>query len=363
MLRTAPLLAKRGVTPILACPPGSPLRAEWVRLGFDWLPFEVSSHRGLRRPDGTRPSTLELAWEARDVASTVPAIAWLAGSADVLHSQSLDGHLEVAVAGHLRGRAAVIQVHDMVQPGVGRRVLGGAALLAAHTLAISAAVAACVAGPGRRRVEVLHHGIDLDAFRPLPADPAVRATLARRPEDPIVGIIGRIDPEKGVDVLLDAVARLDTSLGRVQCAVIGAAMSDPVWAKQVLSLARGRLGDRVRVVPPHRNVAATIRGLDMLVNASAAEPLGLTLIEAQACGIPVVATSGGGAPEVVTDGEGGLLVRPGDAAALAGALAKVLGDRELHARMARAGRRRAELSFDQEPYADRLVAVYHSVRG
>ncbi len=363
MLRTAPLLARRGITPMLACPPASPLRAEWVRLGFGWLPFPISSHGGLRRADGSRPSAVELIGEAGGVASALPVIARLAGSADVLHSQSLDGHLEVALASHLRGLPAVLQVHDMVLPGVGRRVLGGAALLAAHTLAISGAVAACVAGPARRRVEVLHHGIDLETFRPQAPDPVMRAILAARPDDPIVGIIGRIDPHKGVDVLLDAVAGLDGSLGRAQCVVVGAAMTDPVWTERVLGLARDRLGDRVRVLQPHRDVAATIRGLDILVNASAAEPLGLTLIEAQACGVPVVATTGGGAPEVVTDGEGGLLVPPGDAAALAGALARLLDDPKLHARMGQAGRRRAERSFDQEPYAERLAAVYHSVLG
>jgi glycosyltransferase involved in cell wall biosynthesis len=361
MLRIAPLLVVRGVTPMLACPADSSLRAEWVRLGFDWAPLHVPGHRGLRRPDGTRPSPLELIGEAGRVAAAVPAIARLASAADVLHSQSLDSHFEVAAAGRLRGRPAVLQVHDLVLPGVGRRVLGTAALLAARTLAVSAAVAACVAGPARRRVEVLHHGIDLDTFRPAPPDLAVRAALASRPADPIVGILGRIDPEKGVDVLLDAIGRLDGTLSNVQCAVIGAPMSDPAWAHRLLAGARDRLGDRVRALPPRRDVADVLRALDVLVSASAAEPFGLTLVEAQACGVPVVATTAGGAPEVVADGESGLLVPPGDSSALAGALAGLLGDRNLRVRMGRAGRSRAERCFDQERYADRLAAIYRSV--
>jgi glycosyltransferase involved in cell wall biosynthesis len=361
MLRTAPLLVSRGVIPTLACPAESPLRDEWVALGLDWVRLQLPSHRGLRRPDGTRPSPLELIGEARGAALAVPAIARLAGAADVLHSQSLDGHLEVAVAGRLRGRPTILQIHDLVAPGVGRRVLGTAASLAAHTLSISAAVAACVAGPARRRVEVLHHGIDLHTFAPGPPNAAVRAALARRPADPIVGILGRIDPEKGVNVLLDAIGRLDATFGGVQCAVIGAPMRDASWAERLLAEANDRLGERVRVVPPRLDVADVLRALDVLVNASSAEPLGLTLIEAQACGVPVIATTGGGAAEVVADGETGLLVPPGDAGALAGAVARLLGDPDLRSGLGRAGRRRALRCFDQETYADRLADLYRSV--
>jgi glycosyltransferase involved in cell wall biosynthesis len=360
MLRTAPLLVSRGVIPRLACPAESPLRDEWVALGLDWVRLQLPSHRGLRRPDGTRPSPLQLIGEARGAALAVPAIARLAGTADVLHSQSLDGHLEVAVAGRLRGRPTILQIHDLVAPGVGRRVLGTAASLAAHTLAISAAVAACVAGPARRRVEVLHHGIDLHTFTPGPPNAAVRAALARRPADPIVGILGRIDPEKGVNVLLDAIGRLDARFG-VQCAVIGAPMRDASWAERLLAEARDQLGERVRVVPPRRDVADVLRALDVVVNASSAEPLGLTLIEAQACGVPVIATTGGGAAEVVADGETGLLVPPGDAGALAGAVSRLLGDPDLRSGLGRAGRRRALRCFDQETYADRLADLYRSV--
>jgi glycosyltransferase involved in cell wall biosynthesis len=360
MLRTAPLLVSRGIMPTLACPAESPLRDEWVALGLDWVPLQLPTHGGLRRPDGTRPSPRELIGEARAAALAVPVIARLAGSADVVHSQSLDAHLDVAVAGRLRGRPTILQIHDLVAPGVGRWVLGTAAGLAAHTLAISAAVAACVAGPARRRVEVLHHGIDLHTFTPGAPNAAVRAALARRPEDPIVGILGRIDPEKGVNVLLDAIGRLDARFG-VQCAVIGTPMRDASWAERLLAEAGDRLGERVRVLAPRRDVADVLRALDVVVNASSAEPLGLTLIEAQACGVPVIATTGGGAAEVVADGETGLLVPPGDAGALAGAVARLVGDPDLRAGLGRAGRRRALRCFDQETYADRLADLYRSV--
>ena len=63
-----------------------------------------------------------------------------------------------------------------------------------------------------------------------------------------------------------------------------------------------------------------LRSLDVLVNASASEPFGLSVLEAQACGVPVIGTDAGGIPEFVTDGETGLLVAPGQPDALAAGL-------------------------------------------
>ena len=71
------------------------------------------------------------------------------------------------------------------------------------------------------------------------------------------------------------------------------------------------LGDRARFVGPVDDVPGVLRSLDVLVNASASEPFGLSVLEAQASGVPVIGTDAGGIPEFVTDGETGLLVAPG----------------------------------------------------
>jgi starch synthase len=88
------------------------------------------------------------------------------------------------------------------------------------------------------------------------------------------------------------------------------------------------------------------------------EPFGLINLEAMACSTPVVASRVGGIPEVVVDGETGLLVEPGDPAALAAALRRVLDDPARAARMGEAGRRRVEAHFSWDRIADRTLEVY-----
>ncbi|CAN5621187.1 hypothetical protein BH18ACT1_BH18ACT1_02380 [soil metagenome] len=101
-----------------------------------------------------------------------------------------------------------------------------------------------------------------------------------------------------------------------------------------------------------------LRALDVLVNASRAEPFGRSVLEAQASGVPVVATDAGGIPEFVSDGVTGLLVPPGDEPALAAAIDRLLEDEELRARLAAAGRAQAEERFALETRYDLVAGVF-----
>jgi glycosyltransferase involved in cell wall biosynthesis len=88
------------------------------------------------------------------------------------------------------------------------------------------------------------------------------------------------------------------------------------------------------------------------------EPFGLINLEAMACETPVIATRVGGIPEVVVDDETGWLVPPGDAAALAAAVRRLLDDSDRAARFGRAGRLRVETQFSWERIAERTLGVY-----
>ena len=91
------------------------------------------------------------------------------------------------------------------------------------------------------------------------------------------------------------------------------------------------------------------------------EGMPVSLMEAAACGVPVVATRVGGVPELVRDGETGLLAPAGDAAALADALAKMLGDASWRARLGAEARRRAEENFSVRHQGDQLLALWAEV--
>ena len=279
----------------------------------------------------------------------------------MLHSNSLAGHLETALAGRCARRPVVIHVHDLVRDGVGRQVLASSARLSSATLAISRAVGACV-GEAGGRLYVAPNGVDTSRFRPGDPDPEVRATLTDDVTAPLVAVVGRVDRMKGVDVVVEAVATLrrDTGLP-VRLVVVGDAFQDREYAKRTRDQAARLLGDSARFIPPREDVPEVLRAVDVLVNASSAEPFGLSVLEAQATGVPVVAAGGGGIPEFVSDGLTGLLFPPGDAAALAACLARVIGDPVFARQLATAARTQTVREFDLEVRADRLLRLYRQL--
>jgi glycosyltransferase involved in cell wall biosynthesis len=234
------------------------------------------------------------------------------------------GHLDCAVAGRIARRPVVLELHDLVRPGLGRTVLRSAVRLASGAIAVSRAVADTV-GTDRDRIRVIPQGVDPERFRPGPPDATWRARLSSRPDQPIVGVVGRVDPEKGIGTVVRAMAMLQGPARCSHLAVVGAPGLDDGTHETVLRAeASTLLGDRHRFVGPVDEVPAVLRSLDVLVNASTSEPFGLGVLEAQACGVAVIGTDAGGIPEFVSDGETGLLVAPGRPDALAAGLSRLL---------------------------------------
>jgi len=161
--------------------------------------------------------------------------------------------------------------------------------------------------------------------------------------------VAAVIPGKGHDVLLDALTSLaDLSW---QCVCAGRLDRDPAFVEALHRRARERgLAGRVSFTGPlsHAALARSYEAADLLVLASRGETYGMVVTEALAHGLPVVATEVGGVPEALGHGAGddrpGLLVPPGDTAALAAALRAWLEDAELRARLRRAaGERRGSL--------------------
>jgi glycosyltransferase involved in cell wall biosynthesis len=359
----APHLAERGVTFTLAAPDGE-LAEAWVDAGLRHVRLDLPPHIDLRRPGGTgRRSPLAAVREATAQLRSARRIASLAKDFDVVLSFNLQAHLETAVAARLARRPVVIEVVDLVRSGIGLRLLRSAAALADATIANSAATASTL-GRRARDVHVIHPGVDLERFRPGPADPAVRAQLTGAPDAPLVGIVGRVDPRKGVRDLVHAMSRLEGPAADARLAVVGDVGIGTEEDTAALHADAGRLlGDRIRFVGRRRDVPEVLRALDVLASASYAEPFGRALLEAQASGVPVAGTRSGGVPEFVEDGVTGLLVPPQDPAALAAALQRLLGDAGLRQRLSRAGRLQAEERFGLAERYDAVADVYAGVVG
>ena len=205
--------------------------------------------------------------------------------------------------------------------------------------------------------------VDLDRFGPGPVSTQVRRHLTSDEQAPLVGIVGRIDPEKGVDVLVRAMGLLQGDASGAHLVVVGSAgLAPDGYPERVRAEAERLLGDRVRFVGRTNDVPGTLRALDVLVNASVAEPFGLSVLEAQASGVAVIGTRAGGIPDFVFDGDNGLLVPSGDADALAKALDRLITDVELRARLAERGRVTAQ-SRGIEARADVAAEIYRQAVG
>jgi glycosyltransferase involved in cell wall biosynthesis len=208
----------------------------------------------------------------------------------------------------------------------------------------------------RRPVEVLPTGIDLDSFRPGDRSAARRA-LELDADDRLLLYVGRLDREKNLELLLDAVAGI--RIPRVRLLLVG--RGTQVAALRRAAAVRG-LGDRVafRGGSPPDGLPAYYRAADAFVFASTTETQGLAVLEAMACGLPVVAVRASGIEEVVAEGVSGLLV-PEDAAAFSAAAAQVLTDADLAAKLA-LGAREAAAPFASPALVSRLLAAYQRAR-
>jgi glycosyltransferase involved in cell wall biosynthesis len=185
------------------------------------------------------------------------------------------------------------------------------------------------------------------------APPGDEPSVARPPA-PLAVALGRLHPNKGFDLLLEALA----ATRGVHLSVAG----DGPLRPQLERLAT-RLGvaDRVRFLGWRDNVPELLANADLLVCPSLHEPLGNVVIEAWSAGLPVVATASDGPLGLIEDGESGILVPlpgspDGGAQALAGAIERVIQDPELRARLGRAGRRAYEAEFTEAA----VVARYRS---
>jgi phosphatidylinositol alpha 1,6-mannosyltransferase len=187
---------------------------------------------------------------------------------------------------------------------------------ATRTLAPSSATAAALQLRGFERVHVWARGVDTVRFDPSRRSQRLRSELAPRGEV-IVGYVGRLAAEKLLD-LLGEVARLPG----VRLVIVGAGPAE-VSAQRALPSALflgQRQGDEL---------ARVYASLDVFVHSGPHETFGNTLQEAAASGLPVVAPAAGGPLDLVEDGVTGFLVAPGDAAALAGAVAGLAANPEL----------------------------------
>jgi glycosyltransferase involved in cell wall biosynthesis len=208
-------------------------------------------------------------------------------------------------------------------------------------------------------------GIDLEAFAAAVPTAEVRRRLRRELApggELIVTTVSRLTREKGIDVLLEAAARVRSRRKDVVLVLVGPLASEGRLAVPAEAIAAR--GDDIRWLGPREDVPALLSVTDLFVLPTQyREGVPRVLLEAGAAGCPMVATRLPGCVDVVRDGWNGLVVEGGDAGALAEAIERLLDDPGLRAAMGTRSRQRIEAEFAIPRIVDAHAAVYREVLG
>jgi len=220
-----------------------------------------------------------------------------------------------------------------------------------------------VSGEDQPKLAVIHNGVELGTPAALESQRiALRARLNVRPGTVVIATVGRVEPLKGANVLLEALGRLPRGCRDYRLLLVGPV--DAAYRDRLQALAeRLRVAERMEFVGYQAPVQPWIAATDLLVHPSLYEAFPRVILEAMALGKPVVASRVGGVGEAVADGETGLLVPAEDAEALAAALERCLMDASLRERMGKAGRQRVEASFGADRHARLIEAEYRRLVG
>ena len=202
---------------------------------------------------------------------------------------------------------------------------------------------------------VIHSGVDLPLFDAAPHDRfKIRAELDIPPDHLIIGTAGRLTPVKGHIHLLEAAVKILATRPDTTFVFLGEGELKMRLLEQAEALG---VANKVRFPGWRPDVAAVMSVFDVFVLPSLNEGMGRVLIEAMALSMPIVASRIGGIKDLVTNGGNGMLVPPGDAAAIASAVLALLGNDQKRLAMGSEGRRMAG-NYSAQRMVKKIEALY-----
>jgi len=302
---------------------------------------------------------------ACDPRAVLRARRLIARGYDIVHTHLLRADLLGGAAARLAGAPVVVSTAYAI--GDYRRARrrrcdpwldAACARLPTHVLAVCGAVRDdCVGRLGIRpeRITVIHTGIDISDPVDAQAGRAFRRAWGIPAGAPLILTVARLSYEKGIDVLIDAAARVHAARPQARFVIVG----DGPERKCL----EGRIRDRgldgvVRLAGFRADVRSILAAGDAFCLPSKSEGMPNALLEAMAAGLPVVAAAVGGVPEVITSGRDGLLVEPRNPRALADALVSAIDDPAGRIRLGRAARRTIDERFGARDVVRRYERLY-----
>ena len=282
----------------------------------------------------------------------------------IIHTHTARGVLVGSIAAVMTGLPLAHHVHSPSVRDTTNRwsnwlnaaVERGTLLRARAIIPVSESLAQYVADQGHpaERICTVHNGVAVN--------PHGRRCETHRGLE--LGMVALFRPRKGIEVLLQAMAKLIKHGQLVRLRAVGA-FESPVYEQQILALAEELgLSAFIEWRGFRRNVADELAVMDALVLPSLfGEGMPMVVLEAMAVGLPIIASRVEGVPEAVRDGQEGYLVPPGDVDALADALARVLCDRARAQSMGSAARSRQRAMFSDRAMASGVSQVYDRLLG
>jgi glycosyltransferase involved in cell wall biosynthesis len=278
---------------------------------------------------------------------------------DVLHAHKFGSNVWGALLGKLAG-VPVVVAHEHTWSYRGQPLRR---FLDRHVVARWSSVFIAVSREDRRRMSEIE-GIDPSRTRfipngmpPLPAPSGldVRADLGIPDGAPVVGSIGVLRPQKGLDVLIEAAGIVIGEIPAARFVIVGEGPEEAALRRRVEALG---LGDHVLLPGFRADVADTLAAFDIAVSSSHFEGSPLAILEYMAAGKPIVATGVGGVPDLIEHGKHGIIVRPGDAQALAAAVLRLLREPETARQLGDRARERQEREFVIDAMVRRFEDLY-----
>jgi glycosyltransferase involved in cell wall biosynthesis len=238
-------------------------------------------------------------------------------------------------------------------------------LVLANSQALAAAMAADYGYP-LAKVQVLPLGIDTDRFQPTRTR-WLRAHLGLEDDAPILLYVGRLERRKGVEVMVEAFAKLRERHPKATLLLAGFSTDTGPGHSSLLEYLKSRAGalgalDRIRFLGhvPYEELPHYYSGCDLFLAPSLYEPFGMVYLEAMACGKTAVGCDAGGVPEIITHGQTGILVPPGDAVALASSLDHLLADPARRQAIGDRARLAVQQHFSLSTIAERTEGHYET---
>ena len=345
-------LRRDGVDAVVACSEGSQLNRHAIgdylpTLGLPRLGLTLGPSRALARHIDSLTSDVVVHVHSGRAAVTAALVARHTTKCRCVKTQHFLTPAHVSRAGPLRWPSKMLH----------RWIDGQMAAFIAISSAVREQMLLRNEAPPES-ITVVPNGLHLPDLTRLPAAARMRQELDIRPDQPWIICVARLEEEKDVRSLIDAMGIVVRAIPSAVCTIAGEGSLRKQLAAQIR---QGGLERVVRLLGFRDDAISLINAADLFVLPSLAEPFGLAIVEAMSLGKPVITTKAGGPLEIVVHAQTGLLVPPANPTALADAMASLMSDEPRMRRMGAAGRERFEAQFTARGMAAATAAVYRQV--